>query len=900
MSEDVFKNVQKMLNEEKFTRAALSNYSTVQFKELDDILSMIKSAHQTAELKKLCDDHLSHSKNSIIAEYFSGMINLSEQIVDDVALVNLVTIFVDNHKWNIVKYLCERILDWVESKFALRTLGECYKNENDETSLYEVWKRLVKIDYEEADIAKILADKAEKDGNIDEAVDYYKKALTRSINKQLFINVREIWQKLLEYRQDDIDYFLHIQSKVAKIIAPEKAQLLLWDIYHLCKKKGAIDIAIQVLKIILGYDSSDNNARKEITDCYREKYADHSQLEEYIKISNLYRTQNQNYRNVHEAISDFEKHMAFDKGNFVYHRTWGVGRIVKVDCDDIVIDFAKKREHTMSLKMAVNALQTLSKDHIWVLKAAWKKEKLHDKIKKDVKWALKIIIRSFGNKCSLKQIKAELVPQVLSAGEWTSWNTKAKDALKTDSSFGVDPNDIDVWTVRERPITLEEKLYNEFKAEKKFFKRVAKIRDFINQAEIDIDSEYTSEMIDYFEGFLKTANENKEYVVASYLILKELAGKFPSITSKIQFNFCTIFESIDKLSILYFDLKDEKLQNDFIHQIKLFVPAWQDVYIQLFPKLLLETILFYLEEAGEQERIVSMIKNCFENYKTNREAVVWFYKNYRENPLYKKAEISIEKEIIILLYILDITYREIENHRETAENKKINKMAFALLFKSNLLNEYIKSAGKESIVRIYTLIEDIHDLDPAEKLKLREHIKVKYSDFKFLVNSEKGAVSRKLLVTASKYEEKQKQLAHIMEVEVPANSKEIGFAISLGDLRENAEYKAAKEKQEILNSTVAKLKSEIERAQLFDPSQINTTSVSFGTKVTLYNETKKREETYIILGPWESDPERNIISYLSPFGEVILNKRFGEKFDFSINNEKETFLVKDIAPVKIL
>lgn len=893
---DIMNDVQKMLNEEKFTRAALSNYSTAQFQELDDILSKARAEQCAAELKKLCDEHLGHSKNSIIAEYFSGMINLSEQNIDDAALVNLVTIFVDNHKWNIVKYLSERVLDYGESKFALRKLGECYKNENADEELYAVWKRLVKIDYEEADIAKALADRADKEGNADEAVDYYKKALARSINKQLWTNVREVWLKLLEYRGDDIDFFLHAQAKVAKNIAPEKAEILLWDVYNLYRQKEPLDTAIQILKLILAYDAADAGARKEITGCYREKYANHSQLEEYIKISNLYRPQNQNYRNVHEAILDFEKHIAFDKGNFVYHRTWGVGRIAEVAGDDIVIDFAKKRAHTMSLKMAVDALQTLAKDHIWVLKAAWKKEKLHDKVKKEVAWALKSVIKSYGNKCSLKQVKAELVPQVLSAGEWTSWSAKAKDALKVDSTFGVDPNDIDVWTVRDRPITIEEKLYNEFKAEKKFFKRAAKLREFVKEGEVETDGEYFTEMVDYFEGFLKTANEEKEYVVASYLILKELAGRFPELGSKLQFNFSTIFESIEKVGSLYTELKDEKLQADFIQQIKLFIPAWQDVYLQLFPKVLLEPILVHLAEAGCEDKIAALIKNCFENYKSNREAVVWFYKNYRDNPLYARAGISIEKEIIILVYILDITYREIENHRDTAENKKINKTAFTLLFKGDLLDSYIAGAPRESMVRVYTLIEDVHGLDPAEKMRLREMIRARFSDFKFSAAVEKGSASRKLLVTAAMFDTKQKQLNHIMEVEVPANSKEIGFALSLGDLRENAEYKAAKEKQEILNSTVAKLKSEIDRAQIFDPSQVNTASVSFGTKVALFNETKNREETYTILGPWESDPDNRVISYLSPFGEGMIGKEAGEQFEFAMGDEKASYLVRSIEP----
>ncbi|MEJ5189518.1 MAG: transcription elongation factor GreA, partial [Breznakiellaceae bacterium] len=158
---------------------------------------------------------------------------------------------------------------------------------------------------------------------------------------------------------------------------------------------------------------------------------------------------------------------------------------------------------------------------------------------------------------------------------------------------------------------------------------------------------------------------------------------------------------------------------------------------------------------------------------------------------------------------------------------------------------------------------------------------------------------RGLIVTAAKYQEKQRQLQHIMEVEVPANSKEIAFALSLGDLRENAEYKAAKEKQEILNSTVAKLKEEIERAQIFDPSTVNTSRVSFGTIVVLTNETKGTEETYTILGPWESDPEHHVISYLSPFGSTLLNKKVGERFDFSIDNSKISYRVKSISAASL-
>jgi transcription elongation factor GreA len=893
----LLKNVQEMLNEEKWTRAALSNYSANQFKEFDLLLKEGQEEHAFDGLKKICDEHLGHTKNSIVALYLSGMIALSRQIIDDAALVNLVTIFVDNHKGNIVKYLCERILDYGESKFALRTLAECYKNDNEEEAIFGIWERLVKVDYEEADLAKALAEHFEKLGNAEEAVDYYKKALHRYINKQVFTNVREIWAKLLEYCPEDIDFFLHVQKKIAKNVSEDKAVLLLQDVYSSCKKRGDINTAINISKLILQYDEKDSLARREITECFKEKYADHSQLEEYIRISNLA----QSYRNVHEAILDFEKHIAFDKGNFVFHRTWGVGRIARIEGDEIVIDFAKKRDHSMSLKMAVNALQTLAKNHSWVLKATQKKEKLHDRVKNEPGWALKIVIKSFGNSCDIKRIKAELVPSVLSAGEWTTWSTKAREVLKSDPSLGVVPENIDFYTVRDRPIGIDEKLFNEFKAERNFFDRVQTVRDFVSQKDVEPDSEYFTEMVAYFSGYLRNLNQVNEQVIASYLFIKELAVRYPQLGTGLQLNFQQLFDDIDDVSGVFLSIKDSKLREEFLHHIKLFIPSWPDIYVKLFPYALNNSIIVNLEKEGHEDKIVALAQNCFDNYREYqyREAVVWIYKNLNQETWFAKTGIPFEKQLITLVHILDITYREIENHRETSDNRKINKQVYTILFKDGVLYSFIDSADYDTILRIFTFIEDVKDLDPADKMKLRSHIVDKYPDFKFFGDTEKTVVTRGLIVTAAKYEEKQRQLAHIMDEEVPANSKEIGFALSLGDLRENAEYKAAKERQDILNSTVAKLKDEIERAQIFDPATVNIGRVSFGTKVTLLNNSSKKTEEFTILGPWESDPNNRIISYLSPFGGAVLNKKVGEGFDFSIGDEKISYTVQDISKVDI-
>ncbi|MCL2410123.1 MAG: transcription elongation factor GreA [Treponema sp.] len=897
----LLKNLQETLNEEKWTRASLGNYSANQFKELDEILKTAKEEKVLNELKKNCDDHLSHTRNSIIALYLSGMIALSRQIIDDAAVTNLVSIFLDNHKWNVVKYLCERILDYGESKYALRTLADCYKNDNEEDKILGIWERLVKadnVDLEEADVAKSIAEHYEAKGNKDEAIDYYKKSLHRYIHKKNFAHIKEIWEKLVTINTDDIDFFLHIQKKIAKSVSEDKAVVLLNELYSKYKDKD-IDIAINIIKITLEYDEKDMHGRKEIIECFRKKYASHSQLEEYIRESNL----SQSYRAVHQAIADFEKQIAFDKGNFVYHRTWGVGRIASIVGDEITIDFAKKRGHSMSLKMAVDALQTLAKNHIWVLKATKKRDELRKRIKDEddsIVWTLKTILQSFG-KADMKTIKAELSPALLTPGEWSTWSVKARDALKSNPDFAVSLENRDIYIVRSRPVSVTEKLYNEFMAMRNFYDKVSAIRDYVNNKKASPDSELFSEMFGYFTGFLRTTSQNSEFSIASLLLINELSANknYSHLKSAVHLNFADVFAKVRNVPALFRNLKDNKLKNEFLSNIKQFIPHWPDIYIKLFPVSQIVSITEQLEKAGLNDKLSILCNECFENLRDYREAVVWIYKNARDKEWFQAANISIEKQLISLIHILDITYRDIENNKDTVENRKINKSAHNILFKDGDLINFIDNADEDTIIGFFTFINGVKDLDPQDKLNLKAKILDKHPNFKFIGEVEKK-VSKGLWVTQSMYEEKRKQLKHIMDVEVPENSKDIEYARSLGDLRENAEYKAAKEKQEQLNSQVAKIKGDIERAQLFDPRSVNTSKVSFGTKVVLLNELEGVQEEYTILGPWESDPNNNVISYLSPFGSAILNKVEDEKVlfainEFAIDEEKISYVIQKIT-----
>ncbi|MGP1594526.1 MAG: transcription elongation factor GreA [Treponema sp.] len=889
MSEVLEKKVRDMLNEEKWTRAAITNYSINNFKEFDALIQEAKDARYCDELKNLCDSHLSHTKTSITALYISSIISLSKQLLDDSALVTLLNIFTDNHKIQIVEHLCLRVLEFGDSKLALRTLATCYKETGNE-NIYDIWERLVRVDYEEAELAKHLAEYYEQNGNIEKAIEYYKKALYRFINRKYVNFVKEVWGKLVGLVPQEIEFFYHVQRKVTEHLGAERSALLMQDLYGYYKKEKEWDIAIDILKLILTYEDKDNWARKEIVECFREKYQGHSQLDEYIKVSNL----NQSWRNVFIAIDDFEKHISFDAGNFVFHRTWGVGRIASVDKKELVIDFAKKRGHSMSLEMGISALQTLDKEHIWVLKSIMKRPDLAAKIKSDPEWALKIVIKSFDNNCDFKRIKHELVPSLLTAGEWTSWNTKARKIVKENPDFGINPANIDFYTVHARPISIEEKLTNEFKAQKNFFERVEIIFDVLERG--DTDSDGFQDMFNYFDGFLKASfSQVNEQIIASYLVVSKLTGMLPHLHSGKHHTFSELFDQVANPAALYSEIKNKELRSAYLRNIKNLIPNWSEQYVRLFPIVLSSEILNPLLEEYPQ-KVRDLVLTCFREYKEYREAVIWFFKNVQDEQWFKDLNIDYEHQIIVLIHILDITYREIANRRNTTENRKINKQVLGILFGADaLLENFIVEHTEDTVTRLYTLISDIKDLDPPKKMQLRNRILEKYKNFKFLDEVEKTSTGRGLIVTAKKMEEKKKELQRLIEEEIPRNSKEIGYALSLGDLRENSEYKAAKEEQSRLNNLVSRLQEELERAQIFDPSAISTTRVGFGTVVLLENAATKSKETYTILGPWESDPDNGIISYMSPLGTNLWNHKVGETLSFVVSEEEKTYKVLEIS-----
>jgi transcription elongation factor GreA len=137
----------------------------------------------------------------------------------------------------------------------------------------------------------------------------------------------------------------------------------------------------------------------------------------------------------------------------------------------------------------------------------------------------------------------------------------------------------------------------------------------------------------------------------------------------------------------------------------------------------------------------------------------------------------------------------------------------------------------------------------------------------------------KIPMTAVGFERLEKELQQLKRVERPNIIEAIAEARAHGDLSENAEYHAAKEKQSFIEGRIKELEAVISRAEVIDILSLKSATVKFGATVKIIDEESEEELTYQIVGDYEADINRNLISTSAPIGRALIGKAVGHSVE---------------------
>jgi transcription elongation GreA/GreB family factor len=236
--------------------------------------------------------------------------------------------------------------------------------------------------------------------------------------------------------------------------------------------------------------------------------------------------------------------------------------------------------------------------------------------------------------------------------------------------------------------------------------------------------------------------------------------------------------------------------------------------------------------------------------------------------------------------------------RDQFNEKRSNKLRDFILDDPTLLVELIGSADLEVIKDLTRALQLSPCFDDMDKRSLLARIVKTYPAVQTMISGEQTKQDASFLVSWKSLERRKDEYAELVQKSIPANSKEIAVARSYGDLRENHEYKAAKEMQKILMRRKSELESQLVRARGADFANPRTDVVSIGTKVSVTDLDKQNAEHFIIAGAWDSDPEKGVISYLTPVAQGLINRKPQEVVEVPVGDATRRYRIESIMPLQ--
>lgn len=291
-----------------------------------------------------------------------------------------------------------------------------------------------------------------------------------------------------------------------------------------------------------------------------------------------------------------------------------------------------------------------------------------------------------------------------------------------------------------------------------------------------------------------------------------------------------------------------------------------------------------LNEAGQHAELRTMLERSIREHSATSEMLAWLCSD-REN----WSDLITPELLGAILSAL-----EREQHRAPGRASKLHR---ALVEDRHLLGD-ISKKGDVALARDAMRRFQLSPLfDELTKRSLLARIVKIYPELESMITgAQSQGETAALIVSWSSLEKRKIEYEELIKTKIPENSREIALARSYGDLSENFEFKAAKQMQSVLMRRKSELEQMLHNARGTSFENPDTSRVSIGTIVTLRNVETNEEETYTILGAWDSDPDRHIISYQTAIGQALLGHALDDTVSLKTEHAASRFAIVSIKP----
>lgn len=728
----------------------------------------------------------------------------------------------------------------------------------------------------------------------------FRSRIGSALSNRDFGEVEAAWREYVSVQPEDYAYLIGVSAQLSKYDKGGLAGELCVTLSTALLEKDNVEAAIEVTHAALKASQRTEGLREMVRAVYQKAHGSNSNLDTFMEKSGLA----SDTGGLRHQVDALERYLSFSEGSYVFHPGgWGYGEVVDFDPDDeiMTVDFQRKKGHNIKLLNAPKILRRLQPNHIGVYKH-YRRDELLEIIKENPAQVFHLYLNSYGGSSKLKNVREELVSDnpadaVMSKTDWSKWWTKAKKALLTDPQIKIGKGSTPLIELREEALTIEQEVAEKMLEEVNGIRQVAVGREYLRTLGVSDTLVATIRPVAQ-ETLLRYEEAHPERVALLYFIA-DLKGEEGA---RALAEATELIDTTEDLAELIGDLDAADRKRAVSHVAKVKNDGWQEDLVSL-----LQTgdsdVADAVQESLVQSRpdlLIKFFADLSSNPGSNPNLFLWYTKGIMTGSIPEQL-VPGEKKSAVLEKLLTLTNTiGLQQKRVPDPDLKEWLRLLRAFFTSRRLKTFrgfVEGTDRSYGKYLFAKIQRNHGFTEQTKSALLDVIEAEHSDLH--TSQRKGPVTAVpagdvIYTTLRGYHTKELELKNLVEVEVPANAEDLGRAASFGDISENAEYSAALEKQERIMTRVRELRESLDKARILDAGEVTTERVVVGTRVKLRNLTKKTEESYSLLGPWDADVENGIISYLSPVGLGLLGKEAGANAEIDLPEGRVEYQVLTI------
>ncbi|MEW6534767.1 MAG: GreA/GreB family elongation factor [Candidatus Auribacterota bacterium] len=731
-------------------------------------------------------------------------------------------------------------------------------------------------------------------------ISIYTKEIKDLLSKNLLNEAEDIWLQLIEEDPLETELFISLSREFAKKNYEKQANTLLaMSLSHLIEN-DMYQEATAIMKRMAELLPHDQETVDKIVGYYRQILSDFPNLDTIFEVCHLGDT----VFNLVDCIKELDILTAFKVNDFCKHNSWGIGLIRDIDflSKNMTIDFYTKKNHRMDIGLAVNALMKIDVQNISAMK--YKDiNHLKELAETDPVELVKIVLRSFpDHQASLDDITHALALDIIGEKNWKKWWDKTKNLIKTDQYIVIPEKQKRSFKLMDKPVSIDTKVM-------KKYNDLHDIKDKLNfvstklkkQSQDMLSDEALDEIANDLSNTINnTIDAHSSLALETYYTLLSLAPQCEKAITKTEHTVESILKKSKSVSSAICGIDKNDYQRNALNDVKnVFPDTWPQVYLELLTMINLEAIDGIMDALLDnndcEQEILNSLHVGYDLIGDAEDLLFWIAKN-----LWNKKYSSLLADfcdIILLEKLIDLM--DLHHSGVIDSNERIVSKIKDYIFKNQVefVVQLSKTSTTQNMLHVAKTVMECSSLDKMEKQTLIAKFILACPEVKELMKTEE-VKSNVIYSSHEAFTKKQDELNHIMNVLIPQNAHNISIAREHGDLRENFEYKAAKEEQARLMRKKSELEAMLEKIRLIDLDHIDAKRVSIGTRVHLKDLITNNEKILSIMGVWDSDPDNGIISYLAPLSQSIIGKVAGDAVNFKSTDEEFHYQILKIEPVK--